>query len=423
MLGGGYAGVIHMAGLVHRDLRDRGALDHVVRVAVGGQHHAQGGMVLIPRELGHAAVEDRVDAGGQVAGQLRQHDLGLRVAEASVELDDLRAVGGGDQARVQDAGERRAFGGHGLHGRAHDRLDGGVDHVLADLRHRAVGAHAAGVRALVVVIGALVVLGDRHRPEVGAVHEAHQRELLTLQEVLDHHLGAGRTETVIDEDVLQRVQRGGLVHRHRHALARRQAVRLDHNRRAMLAHVRLCRFELVEGAVLGGGDVVTRHQTLGEVLGALDLRGGLGRAERLDAGFLEIVDDALDQRHLGADEHPVVFVVLDEVDHRRVVRRVDPLGADAVELHARIAGGHSHLVDAAATQQRVGDGMFTGTRTDNQNLHSHTSSKKPRPVPRRPRFCALRRRCGRRARRCRRAAPSPRRRDRPPRPAPCPRPC
>lgn len=83
----------------------------------------------------------------------------------------------------------------------------------------------------------------------------------------------------------------------------------------------------------------------------------------------EIVDDAFDKRHFRSDEHPIVTIVLHEIDERRMIGRVELRGADAVKLHARIAWGHSDLADAAATHERVGDGMFTRTGTNDQNLH------------------------------------------------------
>ena len=130
------------------------------------------------------------------------------------------------------------------------------------------------------------------------------------------------------------------------------------------------RGELVEGAVGGRRNAVAFHELLGEVLRTLDLRGGLARTEGLDAGFGEGVDDAVDERDLGADEDPVVIVVAHEIDERGLVRRRELQCADAVlELHARIAGGDGDLFDAAAAQQRVGDRVLARAGTDDQNLH------------------------------------------------------
>ena len=61
---------------------------------------------------------------------------------------------------------------------------------------------------------------------------------------------------------------------------------------AVFAHVGDGVFEVVEGAVLGGGDVVAGHQLLGGVFGAFDLGGGLVGAEGLDAGRGEVVDES-----------------------------------------------------------------------------------------------------------------------------------
>ncbi len=194
---------------------------------------------------------------------------------------------------------------------------------------------------------------------------------MTFEEVFDDDFRAGRAETMIDEDVIQGVDGGFDIHGDGDALARGEAVGLDDDRRAVLLDVGLGRFEFLEGAVLGGGDVVACHELLGEVLGAFDLGGGLVRAERLDAGGFEIVDDAFDQRHFRSDEHPVVLVAAHEFDERGVVRQAALRGADAIELHAGIAGGDGHLVDAAAAHERVGDGVLTRAGTDDQNLLTH----------------------------------------------------
>ena len=116
-----------------------------------------------------------------------------------------------------------------------------------------------------------MVLRDRHGPEFGAVHEAHERELLSLQVILNHHTGAGGAETVVHENVVQRIQGRFDVHRHRDALAGGQTIGLDHDRRTMLVHIVGGAPKIVEGAVCGRGNVVAFHQTLGEILRALDL--------------------------------------------------------------------------------------------------------------------------------------------------------
>ena len=195
-------------------------------------------------------------------------------------------------------------------------------------------------------MGALVILRNRHRPEISAVDEAHQGEFLSIQEVLDNDLGAGRTEAMVDEDVLKCTLSGVLVHRHGHALAGGQTISLDDDWSAVFMHVFLCERQIAERLVLGGRDVVAVHELLGEVLGTFNLGCGLGRAERLDAGGGEIIHDAFDERDFRAYEHPVVAVVLHEVDERGMIRLAQLRGADAILEHARVAGRHGDFVNA-----------------------------------------------------------------------------
>ena len=94
-------------------------------IAAGREHHRECGVVA-PAYVD--AVERAVGDGEhdleQVAFESRQQRLRLRIAEARVELDDARAVGRDEDAGVEDALERRAFGRHCAHG--------GLRHVAAD---------------------------------------------------------------------------------------------------------------------------------------------------------------------------------------------------------------------------------------------------------------------------------------------------
>ena len=61
-------------------------------------------------------------------------------------------------------------------------------------RRRRIGAHAAGVRALVVIEHPLVVLRGGERDRGLAVAQREEADLAARQEFLDHDLGAGRAE-------------------------------------------------------------------------------------------------------------------------------------------------------------------------------------------------------------------------------------
>ena len=94
--------------------------------------------------------------------------------------------------------------------------------------HRRVAAHAAGVRALVAVEDPLVVLRGSERDDVLAVAERQQRQLLAVEELLEHDLGLA--EALLDEEGLDRLARLGLARGDDHALARGQAVGLEDRR-------------------------------------------------------------------------------------------------------------------------------------------------------------------------------------------------
>src|SRR5690606_21093446 len=83
----------------------------LVRVALGGHHHAQR-RAWVPLRL--HAVEPALDAGfdqvREIGLQAHQDRLRFRIAEAHVELDHLRhAVGADHQPGIEEAGERRAI--------------------------------------------------------------------------------------------------------------------------------------------------------------------------------------------------------------------------------------------------------------------------------------------------------------------------
>ena len=82
---------------------------------------------------------------GQVRSQPRDHDLRLGVAEPAVVLEDLRALGGEHQARIEEPGYATPSSARARRPCAHDRPDPRFVRWL-EPRQRRVGAHPAGVR-------------------------------------------------------------------------------------------------------------------------------------------------------------------------------------------------------------------------------------------------------------------------------------
>ena len=105
--------------------------------------------------------------------------MGLRVPKSGVELQNPRATGSEHDARVQDAAE--------LDPLAPECVDGGDEYIAADFLHdgvgrersRAIGAHAAGVRANVAFTHLLVVLAWVEHGDGLAINQCDHAEFLT----------------------------------------------------------------------------------------------------------------------------------------------------------------------------------------------------------------------------------------------------
>ena len=170
---GGGARVEHFADLVGRfNAADYIAFARRFGVVVRRQHHADRRFVfpfcLHGIEFPRQSSLHQID---QIAVQTAHNRLRFRVAEAAVEFDgERRAACINHQAGIQKAREFDAVGLHAAHGGQDDfvhraLINGGRYHGGG-----AVCAHAAGVRALVAVQQALVVLAGGHRQNVFAVH-------------------------------------------------------------------------------------------------------------------------------------------------------------------------------------------------------------------------------------------------------------
>ena len=163
------------------------------------------------------------------------------------------------QTEIQHALERTAFflhcGNGGLEDGFH-ALGCDVVRIEAGRRER---THAAGVRALVVVVGTLVILRGGHGLEVLAVYEGEHGNLRTGQELLDNDTRTGTAECTAVDRVLDCLDGFFLGHSNGNALAECKTVRLDNDRRTVLLDVldRVC--GVLKNSVARGRDVVFLH--------------------------------------------------------------------------------------------------------------------------------------------------------------------
>ena len=167
-----------------------------------------------------------------------------------------------------------------------------------DAGHGGVAPHPARVRPLVAVEDALVVLGRSQRHDVFAVAKREQRELLAVQELLHDDLRLA--ESALGEKDVHGIACLAFGCADDHALARGQAVGLEHERVLGLDELLERMLRVTKDLVRRGGHASVRHQ-----LFCVDLRplqtGRLGgRAEGGDAGALERIHGARDERRFGS---------------------------------------------------------------------------------------------------------------------------
>ena len=92
------------------------------------------------------------------------------------------------------------------------------------------------------------------------------------------------------------------------------------------------------------------------------------RAERLDAGGFEIVDDARTKRHFRPDDDEVDFLFLAKSGHRRVVGDVERHALGLLR-DAGIAGGAIELVGEWAGRHLPGQRVLASAGTNNEDVH------------------------------------------------------
>ena len=114
-----------------------------------------------------------------------------------------------------------------------------------------------------------------------------------------------------------------LGHGDRHALAERQTVRLDHDRRALLLDIGDGVRRVFKHGIARGRDAVLFHQFLGKGLGALNDRRVFARAEGADTRFFQRIHHAERRRVVRRDHHQIGLVLLGEGHHAVDVGRLD----------------------------------------------------------------------------------------------------
>ena len=307
-------GTLHLV-----DAADRIALFVGLRITAADEHHTYRGTLV---ELHFATVEvagchalEEVD---DVALQAEHHTLCLRVAHATVVLDDHRVAAYVDESEEDEALVVDAFGGEPLY----CGPDDAVFHLLHPFRggegHRSHATHTTGVQAGVVLADALVILCLGQKLVVTPVGKDEHRALDAGEELLDDHTGRGVAEHSAEHltQLALRFVEGG---EDEHALAGTQSVGLQHIGRLQGLKEGEASVECraVEGLVTCGGDAMALHERLGEVFAALQASAtgrGAYHGDGSGAGVVgKRIVDAVDERVFGTHHHHVDGVVGGEV--------------------------------------------------------------------------------------------------------------
>ena len=298
-----------------------------------------------------------------------QQRFAFWVAEAGVELQHLRSLGGEHQPGVEHALKRGFRPPHGMH-RGHE--DSGLDlreQRIVDERGRGIRSHAARVGPFVAVVGGLMILERRKCDDRAAVGDRQHAHLDAVETFLDEDAAGGRGQCGIVGDRLDGGECGGPVAAHEHALASRQPIRLDDDRHVFAG------FEVFAGpcrrpklAEHGRRNVATMEDLLAVRLAALDLSGPLRGAEDPLAGRRELIDDAGNESCLRTDDREIDTAAASHLEQPGDVSRRDGhVFGDC--CGAGVARRHKHL--RAVLGQFPGDGMLPAATSHDKNAAGH----------------------------------------------------
>src|SRR6267142_33626 len=354
------------------------ALPRRVGIARCRDHHPEGGAAVPVRlESIELSLDRPLDHIEQVAPEAQQDRLRFRIAEPAVEFQRARIARAVDhQTGVEEADVAVAFLGHSREHRLdHFAHDAGVQLGGHDGGGR-IRAHAAGVGALIAVPEALVVLARGKRQHVFPVGKNNEARLLAFEEFLDHHPAARGPHGPLHEDLFDRAMGFFLGPGDDDAFPRGEPVGLDDDRRSALVDVRVCGTGFLEGRERRGGNAVARHEFLGELLRALQLRAGPGRPEDPQPLGLEYIDDAFGERRLGPDHGEVDTFGKRELGElayfgdRDVLKTVFARGA-------AVSRRDEHLLHTRVLREAPRDRVLPASRADDEQLHQCRKCRTP----------------------------------------------
>ncbi len=274
----------------------------------------------------------------------------------------------------------RALGAHACNDRARNVSHQPIAHLRIHDLVGGISAHAAGIRALIVIEDALVVLRRHQRHYALAIAHHQKRQLITLQTFFQHDTRAGFAQHLAAEHVFGGALCFILGLRDDHTFAGGEAVGLHHNR-CMEELQRLVDFFLAGAdGILRRRDAVPLHELLGEALARFQPGGGARGPEDRPAPLLKFIHHAQRQGQLGSDHGDVGCEFAGELHQRIEALQV---GSDTLRIgrNAAVTRSAVELLDPRRLPQLPHDRMFATTATEDKYLHWRDSLKAPKSSP------------------------------------------
>ena len=300
-----------------------------------------------------------------------ENGLGLRIAKPAVELQDVRRpVRRHHQAGIENPDVRRTPYGELVEGRLKDLTPDPLDQPVARERHRAVGAHAAGVGPGVALAQPLVVLRGRQYQQPPAVGQRQHRQLLAREKRFDDDFAPRVAELVPREHRPRRVRCLGAGRAHDHPFAGGEPGRLDDEWLGVCGDVAERGGEVGEGAARRGGDAGGRHHFLGERLGGLDARGGGAGPEHRMPTLAQAVGEAEGEGRLRPDDREVDAVLLHRLHNlQNLPRRNWEVGAELGGAGIAWSGEEGRGGGGEVAFERPSERMLAAAPADDQDSH------------------------------------------------------
>ena len=233
---------------------------------------------------------------------------------------------------------------------------------------RGVSAHAARVRAHIMIEQALMVLAGSHGQNVFAIDHHDKAGFFAFEEVFNHHAGTGRTKGISFEHIVNGPMGLIQIHGDDYALTGRQSVSLNNDRSTFTVHISMSRGGITESFIVSRRHPVALHEGFGKVLGAFKLCGSFSRSENLQSSASEVIHDTRSQRGFRTHHCEAYVIGCHKVSQPGDIGLCD---IDQFFGHRStgIAGSHKHGFNSFILSQAPGNRMFATTAANNENLH------------------------------------------------------